>query len=512
LDGDRFADELRSNLQGDVLNSFHDRIRYSTDESIYTSTPSVIVVPKDEADVQVAMAIAQFFMVPITARGGGTSIAGQAIGTGMVMDFQQYFKRILDISGETATVQPGVILQNLNTALAKYGRRFAPDPGSRATATLGGMVSTNASGPHSYLHGSTRDHVKRLRVVLSDGAIMDSGALEHRFPTLHKAIHAREKLIQDVSPRVRKNSSGYPLQELCGDSPDYARFLVGSEGTLSLITEIEVKTIPLAQSTCLAIFPFSSIQAAIEALPEIRSAEPAAIELIDDYVLQAMNRVTPSFASALGLDQAKASLWVEWESEAPRSLDSSLCKIIEDPFGQSHLWTIRSKASKYLHEQATHRVPLRCIEDGVVPIEKLSEYVAELRQLLKRHNCDGAIFGHIGDGHLHVNPNIDVTAPHLPQRLDQLMEDFYSLVLRMGGSISGEHGDGVLRRRYVDRQWSSVMPLFQLVKETFDPAGLLNPGKKISLGNSLVPPYRNFLEMTGKPRKPSSDRQPQVTP
>lgn len=509
FDRDRLVQELRKNLQGDVWNTPSDLSRFSTDESIFSQLPSVVVAPKDEADVQAIIAVAQFFMAPITARGGGTSVAGQAIGSGIVVDFQPYFQKILDISSDSAVVQPGVTLQNLNSGLAKFRRRFAPDPGSRASCTLGGMVATNASGPHSFYYGSTRDHIQRLRVVLADGAIMESTSLLHRFPSLHRSLEARKSLIQDNQPKVRKNSSGYALEELCSKSPNYARFLVGSEGTLALTTEIEVQTIPQAPLTTLAVFPYLNLEQALSALEEIQDFSPVAIELVDSFLLRAIRKVNPSLARLVGLEKAKASLWVEWEGSAPKALRQDNCFLIEDKEGQSHLWTLRTRASKYLHEQSDHRKPLRCVEDGVVPMDKLSHYVEELQETLKKHDCEGAIFGHVGDGHLHVNPRIDVTAPRLPQRIEQLMNAVYGLILRLGGSISGEHGDGVLRRRFAEMQWAPLIPLFQQVKETFDPAEILNPGKKISCGPLPMPPFRNLLEL-GKKKTPTTTHAPRI--
>ncbi len=470
-------------------------MRYSTDESIFTLLPSVIVVPCDEIDVQVCVSIAQFFNVPITARGGGTGVAGQSIGSGMVLDFHPHFHRTLEIFKESAVVEPGVILQDLNRELGKQGKRFAPDPGSRASCTLGGMVATNAAGPHSYCHGSTRDHVKRMRVVLADGAILDTSSLEKRFPNLATAVCLQKEMIVKTQPKTRKNSSGHPLSELCQERPNYTKFLVGSEGTLALVTEIEVKIIPLPTFTTLAIYPFRSMKEALDFLSEISQTNPSAIELLDHFVLQALARANGALASAVHLDEANASLWVEWENHGPKEFGKKKVHVIEDPVGQSHLWTLRSKASKFLHDQASKKQPLRCVEDGVVPLEKISIYVAGLREILKKHRCDGAIFGHAGDGHFHVNPNIDVEAPHLPRRIGELMEEVYTFILDLGGSISGEHGDGILRRKFVERQWENVMPLFRLVKETFDPEGILNPGKKLGDDRSLMPPLRNFLEL-----------------
>lgn len=468
--------------------------RYSFDESIFEIQPTVVVCPRDEADVQAMVALSQFYSVPITARGGGTSVCGQSIGEGIIVDFSQYFDSILEIGIDHAVVQPGVILDKLNAELAHKGKRFAPDPGSKASCTIGGMVATNASGPHSYRHGSTRENVRGLKVVLADGALLTSHALARRYPTLHPTLARYRDLIEKSKPMTRKNSSGYALHELVKDPPDYTRFLVGTEGTLALTTEIDLKIIPIPRVTSLAILAFRKIEDAIAEVEALRSLAPAAIELMDHHVLRALGRANPHLVSFLGLDEAEASLWVEWEDVAPKELEKMKCHVIEDPTSRSNLWALRSRASKLLHEQPGPRRPLRCIEDTVVPTENLLDYVRSLREILLQHDCDGAIFGHVGDAHLHVNPSIDIQVEKIEERIGSLMEDVYACVLSFGGSISGEHGDGLLRSRFVKKQWAALIPHFQMVKETFDPAGILNPGKKYSEFELAFPPLRNSLQ------------------
>ncbi|MFH1263787.1 MAG: FAD-binding oxidoreductase [Pseudomonadota bacterium] len=493
FDRTRFLRALHSAVCGDVLDSDADRARFSVDESIFTLLPEVVVAPKDEADVRAVVSVAREFGVPITSRAGGSGVAAQSIGTGIILDFKPHFGKILQISSDSVTVEPGVILLDLNRELAKVGRRFVPDPSSKDVCAIGGMVATNASGPHSYTYGTTREHVRELWLVLSDGEATISSALAKKYPTLHAEIGQRRALIEKVTPKVRKNSSGYELKELLKDPPDYTRFLVGSEGTLALTTKIELRTIPLPEVVTLALLPFTSLQDALDAVPEVTELEPVAIELVDSYILWAMKTADPTMAVDFGLERAEACLFVEWESKPPRI--GSSARIFEDVTRQTRLWELRSKGSKLLHEQAEvcKRKPLRCIEDSIVPVRRLSAFVLELKEILRTHDCDGAVFGHAGDGHVHVNPKIDISAPRLKERLRRLMEEVYSLVLRMGGSISGEHGDGMLRARYAGRQWGELLPLFQQVKDTFDSGNLFNPGKKITKQGAEWPPFRTFF-------------------
>jgi FAD/FMN-containing dehydrogenase len=462
--------ELKRCIEGEVLSSASDLNRYSQDESIFSVRPTVVVAPKNKSDLQAIVTIAGKHRVPITARGAGTSVAGQAIGSGIVVDFTQHMNRVLDISDGTAIVEPGVVLDDLNRRLAVHGARFAPDPSSHAWCTIGGMVGNNASGPHSFKHGSTRQHVLSLQCVLADASVVSSHEIGTRFPALLEEVENRSSQIQRSVPATRKNSSGYALDCLLKSPPDFTGLLVGSEGTLALLSEIEIRTIPLEPQWTTAIISFSSLTDAILAVEEIRGRSPAAIELMDHYILDAIGRLDPTITDRLGLTGKKASLWIEWEGEVERP-DIDDVRWFYDPKEQNHIWKLRSLASKELQKQPGPRRPLRCIEDGVVPLRQLDRYVLELRDILRSHDCDGAIFGHVGDAHIHVNPNVDVEKPYLPARIERLMDEAYGLISRLGGSISGEHGDGILRSKY-------LAPDIVSLKRAFDPDGIFNKGVK----------------------------------
>ncbi|HLG20526.1 MAG TPA: FAD-binding oxidoreductase [Bdellovibrionota bacterium] len=484
--------DLRLELRGEVWEQEERRAAYSTDESIFSIFPLAVVLPADEEDVRALLQIASRHGVPLTARGGGSSTAGQAIGPGLVVDFSRHFNRILSISENSAVVQPGVVLEDLNRELAGAGRRFAPDPSSRAYCTLGGMVANNASGPHAYKFGATRNHVRRLRLVLADGRIAESTEVGSFFPSIIRSIVAARNRIESRIPKTRKNASGYHVSTLIPPMTDLTPLLVGSEGTLALTTEIELATVPLPEKCNTAVFSFDSLSVAVAAAEPLRSSRPAAIELVDRYILKAMQTGDAGFIDSLGLTTAQASLWVEWEGEIPSVLRKEAAALLENSDVQKHLWALRSDASKILHAQPGARRPLRCVEDGVVPTDRLGTYVTELREILRRHDCDGAIFGHAGDGNIHVNPNVDVGKPRLPARIESLMNDVYDLIFRLEGSISGEHGDGLLRKNYMARQWGDLLPLFREIKAAFDPRGILNPDKKLPDGEFRIPGFREL--------------------
>lgn len=483
--------ELRLHLEGDVLSSYHERVSYATDESIFSLLPALVVAPKSVKDVQSLIEVANYYQLSISARGGGTGVAGQSIGSGIVVDFKKYFNQILDIASDHVRLQPGVVLKDLNAALLKQGRKFAPDPGSWRTCTVGGMAATNAAGPHCFKYGSTREHLLDMNVVLSSGVETKATNLAQQFPLLAENIKIHQGRIQSQMPLVRKNSSGYALQELCADPPRFERFLVGSEGTLCMTTELTLKTVPLPQKTILGVYGFQSLEETLAFVAELRATNPSAIELLDEFILKALNAAHPGILNNLQLSLARYSIWVEWEDDG-LPITSRVGHLVHDTSERLNLWAIRSKASKYLHEQARDRQPLRCIEDTVVPVAELEPYMLALIEILKRHGCMGAIFGHIGDGHLHVNPQIDVTQPRLWSRIEYLMDEVYALVLKHGGSISGEHGDGMLRASYVKKQWHPVMDLMLTVKNRFDPKWIFNPGKKLSQNLVVHPPLKRM--------------------
>ena len=455
-----------------------------------------MVCPRDEEDVLGVVSVASNFNVPITARGGGTSTAGQAIGSGIVLDFSKYCHKILDVGASTVTTQPGIVLEHLNKALAD--RMFAPDPSSRSWCTVGGMIGNNASGPRSFHYGSTRNHVQDLKLILADGRVCWASELSQFFGGLVQEVKESADAVQKVVPKTVKNSSGYAFDQLL--QSNFAAFLTGSEGTLAIVTQAKIRTVPKIQKRTTVVLAFESMNEAITAVDGLRMQNPYAIELVDHVILRALKSVDETFAQEIGIAKAEASLWVEFESQPLNANDWGAAVIIGDEDKQEHLWTLRSVASKALHAKRSSRRPLRCIEDAAVPPANLNAYVSELREILKRHDCDGAVFGHAGDAHIHVNPSIDVQAGSLNHRVEKLMDDVYDLVLKLGGTISGEHGDGLLRKNYMHRQWNNVLPLFAKVKEAFDPKDIFNPGKKQPDNTFTFPEFRDFTEYESSPK------------
>lgn len=454
---------------------------YSKDESIFEIQPQAVVVPQT---TQGFVKTIQFLLkkdLPFTVRGGGSGVAGQSIGEGVIVSTEK-LNRILEVGKDFVWVEPGVVLEKLNEKLKSIGQKIGPDPGSAKRATLGGMVSTNASGPRYLKYGSMRDHVLELEVILENGKTISTKDFGSRFLELEKKVRSNAFLIESHCPKVLKNSSGYALKELLDPHPRYERFLVGSEGTLCAVKHIKLKTVEFTKSTVLALISFDSIEAALEEVPEILLTHPTAVELIDKSILQLLLKSKKN---------VEASLWVEWD-EKPQVPFKGVVTFVENQDQQTQMWHLRSQSSKLLHETYQNKKPLRCIEDCAVPIHKLKPFVVELKKILNKHDCMGPIFGHVGSGHVHVNPLIPVFEPYVAQKIYELMTEVYALVMSLGGSISGEHGDGLLRAEFNSKMWGPLYHLMEKVKQTFDPKNVFNPGKKISNTKWHDVPLRDF--------------------
>lgn len=487
-------DDIKKNISGDVFCDEKQLQSFSRDESIFSIQPKFIVQPKNCDDVKAAIQIAMAHHIPITGRGGGSGIAGQSIGTGIIVDFSKYMSNILDVEENCATVQPGVILKNLNELLSKRNKKFAPDPGSKDYCTIGGMVGTNAAGPRAMIYGSTKDHVMDLEIMLSDAEKYSCSDLSKKFTSLTKEMNSQKVRIQKAQRNVEKNSSGYDLLPIAQKNPAYERLIVGSEGTLGLVVNAKLKIVDLPKKKYFAVFVFPTMKRAVMEVAEIRKHKPACIELLNESIIQMFRNVDNAFVEEIGMMGAGAALWVEWENEIPDNIRNECAFVTSDESLIKKIGSERSMVSKYLHSHAEkqNRKPLRCIEDACLPMDKIGTFVDEVMCTLIAHDVEGSIFGHVGSGHFHINPNIRTDIPNLSGRIHALMDEFYELVLELGGTVSGEHGDGILRAKYAHAQWKDIWDLFELIKKTFDPTGLFNPDKKVPVHPTSWPNFRAF--------------------
>lgn len=474
--------KLKHNLAGDLFWSGDLLKNYALDQSIFSITPRAVAYPKHSQDLQIILEFCQKNKISITPRGAGSGVAGQAIGEGLIVDCSRYMNQVfpIDDSHDHIWVEPGVNLKRLNEYLKPYSRKFAPDPGSSDYCTIGGMFACNAAGPMGIKYGSTKDHVLSFDLLLNDLRIINSQSQDNIF--LNLAQHAqqffKEKKIN--LSQVKKNSSGYNFSALLTHPVSIEKFFAGTEGTLGFITRLQLKTVLLAKKQCLKIFRFNDIeQAAASVNTLLKNYKPDALELLDSWILKALSSQY-SFFKTMIENENNVVLCAQWETDQVSQVqilddfDQVYSTDNEDDIHQ--FWNMRKQASPILHQLNKDRKPLRCIEDTVVPINVLKDYIVELKHILQGYDCLGPIFGHIGMGHVHVNPWIKIDE-NIDVYLNKLMQEVYDLVISFQGSISGEHGDGLLRAPYVSQYQKDLLPLYQTIKQSFDPMNLFNPGK-----------------------------------
>jgi FAD/FMN-containing dehydrogenase/Fe-S oxidoreductase len=524
LQRDHLARHLRKHLAGEVRFDAASRHLYSTDASIYRMEPLGVVIPKNAEDIVATVQIAAEAQVPITARGGGTSLSGQSIGPGIVLDCSKNLNAILDIdaAARVARIQPGVVLDTLNNALDKHDLQFGPDVSTASRANLGGMIGNNSAGARSIVYGKTIDHVRRLSVVLADGSRRSFGPLrpeewERRgdarglegsiYQQVRAIVQQEREEIERRFPRILRRVSGYNLDVLSaglntnGEPPGFSRravglhqLIVGSEGTLAVITEAEVGLLPRPKARGLLVPQFASLSAAMDALAACLEMKPSAVELLDHLLLQltAQNLALRDTMKAIQ-GQPQAVLMVEFSSDDPAEVADRVERLQRrlqgvnglitavpaiDPSLREPLWNLRRAAMPLLYSMTGDRKPVTFIEDPAVEPRYLPEFVARFRELLQKHGTDGAFYGHASVGCLHIRPVLNLKDTGDVARMRRITEEVTDLLLEYGGSLSGEHGDGLARSEWNEKMFGpAVYRAFCRIKQAFDPKSLLNPGR-----------------------------------
>jgi FAD/FMN-containing dehydrogenase/Fe-S oxidoreductase len=504
-------DYLRRHVDGEVRFDAVSRKLYSTDASIYQIEPAGVVIPKTIAALQTAVQIALEMHIPIVPRGGGTSLSGQSIGAGVVLDCSKYLNNILDIDPhlQIARVQPGVILDQLNRALAPHALQFGPDVATASRANLGGMIGNNSAGSHSIVHGKTIDHVRRLRVLLSDGKPYDLGPLSgadwrrQDERTFLGSIHQRVQcIITDNAdeirrrfPRILRRVSGYNLDALTVPGPcGLHQLLVGSEGTLGVTLEAELNLVPKPKVVGLLIPQFSSLAAAMDALAICLEMQPSAVELMDQMLITlARSNLSLRHAASALTGTPEALLMVEFSGDDFRFVTDRIKKLQSKLQGtpgliamipaieasqRQTLWNLRNSAVPLLLGMPGDRKPVTFIEDTAVAPEHLPQFVARFKEILQKHGTDGCFYGHASVGCLHIRPVLNIKEATDVSRMRCITEDISDLVLEYGGSLSGEHGDGLARSEWNRKMFGEqIYDAFCKIKDVFDPHHLFNPGK-----------------------------------
>ncbi|UOB12117.1 FAD-binding oxidoreductase [Streptomyces sp. HP-A2021] len=474
--------ELRKVVRGDVGFDVTSRALVTMDASNYRRVPFGVVAPRDADDVAGVLEVCRSHGVPVVARGGGTSIAGQATGTGVVLDFTRYMNRLvsLDPEARTAVVQPGLVLDRLQEAAAPHGLRFGPDPSTHSRCTLGGMIGNNSCGSHSVAWGTTADSVRELDVITARGRRLRLGRDWSGAPDgLRELVDGELARLRTGFPELPRRISGYALDALLPErGADVARSYCGSEGTLGVLTEAVVGLVEAPRARALAVLGYADESAAAEAAAGLLPLRPLTVEgMAADLV--------PSTAA---LPRGGAWLFVETGGESAeeararaetvvRAADGVDTLVVTDPAGQRALWRIREDASGTATRMPDGTEAWPGWEDCAVPPARLGEYLRDFRALLGAHGLRGTPYGHFGDGCIHVRIDFDLLTEPGIARFRRFSEELAELVVAHGGSLSGEHGDGQARAELLPRMYGREMVgLFERVKGVWDPDDLLNPG------------------------------------
>jgi FAD/FMN-containing dehydrogenase/Fe-S oxidoreductase len=499
-DTGELAAALRAGLGGEVDFGDGRRAEYSGDASLYRCVPLGVVFPRDAADLEATVAVCRGAGVPLTFRGGGTSIGGQAVGHGVVVDCSRHLGRILELDPERrlARVQPGVVLDDLRRAAAAHGLDTGPDPSTHSRCTLGGMIGNNACGSHSVAWGRTAESVLGLELLLDDGTRMAvgprpaaaGGRAAEVLAALRELAGDHQAIIRRSLGRFQRQASGYALEQLLPERGfDVARALVGSEGTCAVVTEATVALIEPPPARALVLVGFDDLAAAADEAPGILERGPLAIEGIDERILDAVRR---RGGAVPALPDGHAWLYVEVGGADPAEAGGRATALARELAGgagvrgtlavggaaaQRALWRIREDGAGLGTRLADGGQAWPGWEDAAVPPERLGAYLRDFQALLDRHHRQGVLYGHFGEGCVHVRIDFDLDQRGGPARYREFVEEAADLVAGHGGSLSGEHGDGRARSELLPRMYPpEVIELFRRFKAIWDPGGLLNPG------------------------------------
>ncbi len=509
--------QLARELRGEVLTDAATLAIYQHDASPCECLPLAVVRPFDAADCQTLLSFARSHHLPLTARGAGTSLAGQSVGEGLVVDFSASMNRILAIDAErkTARVQPGVILADLNRALQGHGLMFAPDPSTLERCNIGGMVGNNSWGIHAIAYGTTRDHLQAARLLLADGTELVCEPLDavqwqarccaggregEIYRGLKSLLEANLDLIRQAYPTYRgiPNNAGYALDVLAEMQPwqpqgrpfNLAPFLCGSEGSLGLATEFSLRLIKRPTHRAMAVLAYRDLYAALGQVEAALTFPVAALELLDQHVLALAAQQFRAANHAWLCAESPALLVMEMAGEDADLLAEDMRAALQ-ALGQAAavtaiwrieeqqidtVWAIRRAGLQMLMEQPFAERAVTGIEDSAVAVSDLPEYVRQVHELLASYRLDSVNYGPVSMGGLHIRPRLNRSATDLAPDIEALLQALAEIVARFGGTLSAKHGDGRLRGALISQTLGlPVVELLQEVRQLFDAEGIMNP-------------------------------------
>ncbi len=508
--GSRLEARLRRETSGEVMFDPFTRGRYSTDASIYQIEPLGVVVPRGREDVAATLQIAREEGVPVLPRGGGTSQCGQTVARALVLDCSKYMDKTvsLDVENHRVRVQPGVVMERLNQSLRRHKLFFPVDVSTGDRATIGGMTANNSCGSRSIRYGNMVHNVRAIDALLADGTAAHFGEIPGNFdervaPERYRALvrdmralHRREADEIDARfPKLLRRVGGYNIDMIHDEGHNMAHLLVGSEGTLAFFNEIELDLQPVPAHRVLGICHFPSFYKAMEAPQHIVKLGPTAVELVDRTMIE-LSRNNPVFRPVVDRfvkGEPEAILLTEFAGDDPAENLRRLKALVEligdlgfpgavieatDPAFQSAVWNVRKEGLNIMMSMKGDGKPISFIEDCAVQLEDLAEYTDRLTQVFHKHGTYGTWYAHASVGTLHVRPVINLKQELGAKQMRAIAEEAFAMVREYKGSHSGEHGDGLVRSEHHEAMFGSrIVRAFEQVKDSFDPAGMLNPGK-----------------------------------
>jgi FAD/FMN-containing dehydrogenase len=509
------VEDLSRLLVGEVTLDSAAREYFSTDGSVFKITPELIIYPKSERDVVLAVRYLEARAksgkkINLTARGKGTDQGGGALGDGAMLVLPAHMKRMVRMGKRSITVEPGMIYQHMQGILKSHGQWMPPYPASIDFATIGGAVANNSAGEKTIKYGSTRDYVTGLRVVLSNGDVINTRRLNrkelkakkrqedfegHIYRELDALLTANKAIVNSAAPQTSKNSAGYNLWDVKGKggSFDLSQLIVGSQGTLGVLTQATFRAEKYNSHTILLTGFFDSVEGMAESVEKIMPLGPSALEVVDYHLLKFLrdhhNHIIdglipdklPAVALLVEFDDAKSATRLRKANKVAKVFKALAYEsgYATDPEEQAALWKIRRSAAAVIWMYNGPKKALPIIEDGAVPLKNMPEFLSEIYRVFEKYKIQVAVWGHAGNANFHLQPFLNLSSLRDRKKVFELMDEFYKIVIRLEGTTCGEHNDGILRGPYLKKLYGAeVFDLFKDVKNLFDPHGFLNPGVK----------------------------------
>jgi len=515
---ERFQRLLPKEISGVACFDLPTRMLYASDASIYEILPAGVVFPSDEWDLARTMEMAAEEGLTLTPRGGGSGLAGEALGRGIIVEFSRFMNRIgkVEGDGERVTVEPGVVLDCLNTALAPLKRMIGPDPSSSGRCTIGGMVGNDATGSRSIIYGHTRNHVQWLDVVLSDGTTarfeplaLDKlnsaggcGVKAEVYAKIPGLLTENAGLIAMDSPRTKRDRSGYNLAGAVeGGFFHPQRLVTGSEGSLAVVSGICLSTVERPVCRLVIALYFHELLQATDSVLPILECGPSAVELIDGLMIGLAEKAKPEYKNILPeglgacllvecIGSGRQDVQVKIENIRRRVVGAGKpafgARIPESPAEAAAIWDLRKAGVPLLFRRPGPEQPVPFVEDVAVPVADLSQYVRRISAIFRQYGLAAAFYGHAGGGELHIRPYLDLRRSEDIDLIQKIANEVYELAAELGGSLSGEHAEGLVRSQFIRRLSPNVYPLYREVKRIFDPDRRMNPEKIITDDPALM--------------------------